>query len=193
MIGLDTRSHLSIKREWILLRKSFTTSLLSYGKIWTSQGHFWALFGSQNWPFSLKNQVFGHFPLNCTSDLSKNWSETGDSCFESLNGSVVSGKILVLAALAIFGSKYMACGGIWFWAVFGHFLPNRRCLLPLPWMLKPASLYFCWYMHLMSLLELSKRFGSGCWIMCNFSVTQSLHSPAINRPWTRSIIPQLIE
>ena len=35
----------------------------------------------------------------------QNWSESWDSCFESLNGSVVSGKILVLAVLAIFGSK----------------------------------------------------------------------------------------
>ena len=32
----------------------------------------------------------------------KTWSETEDNCFESSNGSVVPGKILVLA---IFGSK----------------------------------------------------------------------------------------
>ena len=78
------------------------------------------------WPFSLKNQVFGHFLRNRSSDLSKTWSETGDYCFESSNGSVVSGEILVLSVLSIFGSKHIACGDIiWFWAVFGHFLPNR--------------------------------------------------------------------
>ena len=71
-------------------------------KIW---GHFWTLFWSKIWPFSLKNQVFGHFLRNRTSDLSKTWSETGDNCFVSSKGSVLSGKILVLAVLAIFGPK----------------------------------------------------------------------------------------
>ena len=37
--------------------------------------------------------------------MSKTWSDTGDNCFESSNGSVVSGKNLVLAVLAILGSK----------------------------------------------------------------------------------------
>ena len=90
-----------------------------------NQGHFWTLFWSKIWPFSLKNQVFGHFLWNPTLDLSKTWSETGDNCFESSNGSVVSGKILVLAVLAILGSIYIAYGDIiCFWAVCGHFLPN---------------------------------------------------------------------
>ena len=44
-----------------------------------------------------KNQVFGHFLRIRTSDLSKTWSETLDSCFQSFNVSVVSRKILVLA------------------------------------------------------------------------------------------------
>ena len=70
-----------------------------------NRGHFWTLFWSKIWPFSLKNQVFGHFLRIRTSDLSKTWSETWDNCFESSNGSVVSRKILVLAVLAIFGSK----------------------------------------------------------------------------------------
>ena len=43
--------------------------------------------------FCSKNQVFGHFVLMRTSDLSKTWSETWDNCFESSNGSVVSGKL----------------------------------------------------------------------------------------------------
>ena len=55
--------------------------------------------------FQPKNQVFGHFLRIHTTDLSKTWSETWDNCFESSNGSVVSRKILVLAVLAIFGSK----------------------------------------------------------------------------------------
>ena len=62
-------------------------------------------FGSKILPFLLKNQVFGHFLRNRTSDLSKTWSETGDICFESSTGSVLSEKFLVLAVLAIFGSK----------------------------------------------------------------------------------------
>ena len=67
------------------------------------RGHFWTLFWCKIWPFSLKNQFFGHFLQNRTSDLSKAWSETGDNCFESLNDIVVSGKILALAVLAIIG------------------------------------------------------------------------------------------
>ena len=68
-------------------------------------GPFLDPFWPKIWPFLLKNQVFGDFLRNSTSDLSKIWSETGDNCFESSNCSVVSGKILVLAVLAIFGSK----------------------------------------------------------------------------------------
>ena len=60
-----------------------------------NRGHFWTLFWSKIWPFLLKNQIFGHFLRNCTSGLSKASSETGDNCFESSNGSVVSVKILV--------------------------------------------------------------------------------------------------
>ena len=67
--------------------------------------HFWTLFWSKIWPFSLENQVFGNFLRNRTSDLSKTWSETGDNCFESSNGSVLSGNFLFLAFLAFFGSK----------------------------------------------------------------------------------------
>ena len=67
-----------------------------------------AIFG----PFLVKklaifaqNQVFGHFLRNRASDLSKTWPETGDSCFESFIGSVLSGKILDSASLSISGSK----------------------------------------------------------------------------------------
>ena len=58
-------------------------------------GHFWTLL-VQNLTIFTQNQVFGHFLWNRTSDLSKASSETGDNCFESSNGSVVSVKILVL-------------------------------------------------------------------------------------------------
>ena len=53
--------------------------------------------------------------------LSKTWPETGDNCFESSNGSVVSGKILVLAVLAIFGSKIHCLW--WHYMVLGCFWP----------------------------------------------------------------------
>ena len=69
-----------------------------------------------------ENQVFGHFLQNRASDLSKTWSETGYNCFELTNGSVVSGKILVLAVLALFGSKIHCT-----WrqnGVFGGFFAN---------------------------------------------------------------------
>ena len=62
-------------------------------------------FGPEFGHFLLKNQVFGHFLRIRTSDLCKTWSETWDNCFESSYGSVVARKILVLAVLAIFGSK----------------------------------------------------------------------------------------
>ena len=68
-------------------------------------GPFFDPFWSKILPFSLINQVFGHFRQNRTSNLSKTWPETGDNCFVSSNGGVVSGKILVLVVLAIFGSK----------------------------------------------------------------------------------------
>ena len=84
-------------------------------------GHFWTLFWSKIWPFLLKNQVFRHFFPNCTSYLFKTWSETWDSCFESSNGSVVCGKILVLAVLAIFGSKIHCLW--WHYMVLGCFWP----------------------------------------------------------------------
>ena len=55
-----------------------------------------------------------------------------DNCFQSFNGSVVSGKILVLAVLAvwpIFGQKYIACGDkLRFLTIFDQFLPICWCL-----------------------------------------------------------------
>ena len=69
-----------------------------------NRGHFWTLFGPK-FGHLLKNQVFGNFLRIRTSDLSKTWSETWDNCFESSNGSVVPEKVLVLAILAILGSK----------------------------------------------------------------------------------------
>ena len=78
---------------------------------------FLAIFSKKSW--------FGHFLRIHTSDLSKTWSETWDSCFESFKGSFLSRKILPF--LPFLGQKYIACGDIiWFWAVFGHFL--RNCL-----------------------------------------------------------------
>ena len=48
-----------------------------------------------------KKMFQGHFLRIRTSDLSKTWSETWDSCFESLKGSVVSRKIIVIYYLFI--------------------------------------------------------------------------------------------
>ena len=109
------------------------------------QADFWKKFlFSRFWP---KNQVFGLFLRIRTSDLSKTWSETWDNCFDSSNGSVVSRKILVLAVL---GQKYISSGDIiWFWAVFGHFLPNRWwffvnfCYLSWVYCLKMVNENFC--------------------------------------------------
>ena len=83
-----------------------------------NRGHFWTPFWSKIRPFLLKNQVFGHFVLMRTSDLSKTWSETWDNCFESSNDSVVPGKILVLAVSASYVSK-IHC--LWWHMVLGCF------------------------------------------------------------------------
>ena len=68
-------------------------------------GPFLDPFLVQNLAIFAQKSGFRTFLRNRTSDLSKIWSETVGNCFESWNGSVVSGKILVLAVLAIFGPK----------------------------------------------------------------------------------------
>ena len=68
-------------------------------------GPFLDPFWSKICPFLLKNWVFGHFLQNPTLDLSKTWSETVDNRFESSNGSVVSGKILVFGRFGNFWVK----------------------------------------------------------------------------------------
>ena len=78
------------------------------------------LFWSKIWPFLLKNQVFGCFLENRLSEFHVTWSETRDNCFQSFNGSVVSGKILFWPFWPIFGQKYIACGDII--GFFDHFL-----------------------------------------------------------------------
>ena len=96
-----------------------------------NRGHFWTLFGSK----------FDHFLRNCTSDLSKTWSETWDSCFESFNGSVVSRKILVLAVLAIFGSKIHCLW--WHYMVLGWFWPfsSKPLMIFVNFLFKPSLLF----------------------------------------------------
>ena len=51
--------------------------------------------------------------------MSKTWPETGDNCFESSNGSVVSGKFFS-PFWPFWGQKYIACGDIYM--VLGCFL-----------------------------------------------------------------------
>ena len=78
-------------------------------------------FGSQFWPkfrqiriFQAKSMISSKKTIGTTSIqkigifiavFGSYRSKTGDNGFESSNGSVVSGKILILAVLAIFGSK----------------------------------------------------------------------------------------
>ena len=78
------------------------------------------------WPFSLKNQVFGHFLRIRASDLSKTWSETGDNCFESSNDSVFFWENSCFGRFGHFWVKNTlhVVTFIWFWAAFGHFLLN---------------------------------------------------------------------
>ena len=74
--------------------------------------------------FCPQNKVFGHFLQNRASEFYDTRSETVDNDFKSFNGSFVSGKILVLAILALFGQKYIACGDkMGCLASFGQFLP----------------------------------------------------------------------
>ena len=46
------------------------SKMATFGAKIANFGHFWP-----------KNEVFGHFFRNRTSELFKTWSETGDSCF----------------------------------------------------------------------------------------------------------------
>ena len=100
----------------------------------------WAIF----WPFLVQklaifaqNQVFEHFLQNCAPDLSKTWPETGDSCFESFIGSVLSGKILDSASLSISGSKIQCLW--WRYAVFGCFAIFLQTIYAVFWV------RCCWF------------------------------------------------
>ena len=107
----------------ILLFKNGQWKFLFWQK---NRGHFWTLFWSKIWPFSLKNQVFGHFLRIRTSDLSKTWSETGIIDLNHRMPVLCLRKFLVRPFCPFLAQKYIVCGDIiWFWAVFGHFLLNR--------------------------------------------------------------------
>ena len=71
------------------------------------------------WP---KNQVFELFLQNRTSEFHITCSKARNNCFQSFNGSVVSGKYLVLAVLAHFWSKIHCLW--WQIEVFHHFFTN---------------------------------------------------------------------
>ena len=86
-------------------------------------------FWSKICPFMLKNQVFGCFLENRLSEFQVTWSETRDNCFQSFNGSVVSGKIVFWPFWPIFCQKYIACGDkLRFLTIFDRFLPVCWCL-----------------------------------------------------------------
>ena len=95
----------------------------SFSRFW----HFFAIF-CHFWP---KNQVFELFLQNRTSEFHVTCSKTRDNCFQSFNGSVVSGKILVLAVLAHFWSKIHCLW--WQIEVFDHFWPISCNLLMFVW------------------------------------------------------------
>ena len=89
---------------------------------------FWPIFAifGHFWP---KNQVFELFLQNCTSEFYITCSKAQNNCFQSFNGSDVSGKILVLAVLAHFWSKIHCLW--WQIEVFDHFWPISSSLLML--------------------------------------------------------------
>ena len=70
-------------------------------------GGYFLPFLAQNLAIFAQKSGFGHFLRNCTSDLSKTWSETGDKWFESSNGSVVFEKVLVWPFWPFLGQKYI--------------------------------------------------------------------------------------
>ena len=83
-------------------------------------GHFWTFLGQNLAIFAQKSG----FLENRLSEFHVTWSETRDNCFQSFNGSVVSGKILFWPFWPIFGQKYIACGNkLRFLTIFDQFLP----------------------------------------------------------------------
>ena len=97
---------------------------------------FLDLFWSKIWPFLLKNQVFGCFLENRLSEFHVTRPETRDNCFQSFNGSVVSGKIVFWPFWPIFGQKYIACGDkLRFLTIFDQSLPVCWCLFDNFWSL----------------------------------------------------------
>ena len=121
----------------------------SFGRFWS----FFAIFG-HFWP---KNQVFELFLQNRTSEFHVTCSKTRDNCFQSFNGSVVSGKILVLAVLAHFWSKIHCLW--WQIEVFDHFWPISCNLLMFVWQFLFFKLSL-WFKTRQSKFELWQNFFS---------------------------------
>ena len=82
------------------------------------------------WPFFA---IFRHFLLNRSSEFHVTCSKTRNNCFQSFNGSFVSGKILVLAVLSHFWSKIHCLW--WQIEVFDHFWPISCNMLMFVWQL----------------------------------------------------------
>ena len=84
---------------------------------------FGPFFWSKIWPFLLKNQFFGNFLRNRTSDLSKTWSETGTFALNHRVAVLCLGNFLFWPFWPFLGQKYIACGDIYivlgcFWSFF---------------------------------------------------------------------------
>ena len=82
--------------------------------------------------FLAKNQVFELFLQNRTSKFHITCSKARNNCFQSFNGSVVSGKILVLAVLTVLALFWSKIHCLWWQievlTIFDQFLPICWCL-----------------------------------------------------------------
>ena len=97
-------------------------------------GPFFTLFWSKIWPFLLKNQDFGCFLENRLSEFHVIGQKL--NCFQSVNGSVVSGKNVSWPFWPILGQEYIACGDkLRFLTIFNQFLPVCWCLFDNFWFL----------------------------------------------------------
>ena len=119
-LKLGTKLHLGEAKK--MFQADFWKKF-SFGRFWP----FFAIFG-HFWP---KNQVFELFIQNRTSEFYITCSKARNNCFQSFNGSFVSGKILVLAVLAHFLSKIHCLW--WQIEVFDHF-----------WLISSSLLMFVW-------------------------------------------------
>ena len=77
------------------------------------------------WPFLAKNRFLDILFESAHRICLKHSKKLGTVVWNHSMAVLFLGKFLFWP---FFGQKYIACGDvIWFWAVFGHFLPSRWC------------------------------------------------------------------